>query len=688
MKRWKNNLLILLWFFVGHSLFPVPRIIDSIDSILQTTSSLSSEEIKLLYYKGKELQYTKPEHAVFTFKFILQSPIKKSSLFTGQLWEDLGRTYFHLGYTDSAEWAYQQAYALFIKNNCSKCIANLALDYANIKNRFGDFASANNLCNTALEISLRIQDITLLGQAYHRLGTTYYLQKDYPNALKFFNKALNSFKGDSLIEEKLKVYNNIALVYLDMGRLQDAYDLLKKSLPIAREKKLKKIASTILNNLGRICIFQKKYDEATDHLFEALKLKNEIYEQEGLGVCHLNLGKIFLEKKQYELAEFHLENSEKLLSVSRSYTYLSETIGTLAELYEKQHQFEKALQYRRFYENLKDSLQKIQYIKLLKAAEYQYKTKELENENKVLRQQQIIERMKSNEKRKNFTIIIIFFALSLLVLAILLYIVWLQSKHQKEVQKINLNLVEKNAQLEQSKREISEAVETRDKLFRIISHDLRNPIASILSFVRIMRRDFDKLSSEEREMLLDELDRVTTNMSELLENLLLWYRTQGNRWIAQPEIISLHQALNNVLTFYEKNLISKNITVETPSQDTPAIAHADPKMVETIFRNLLSNAIKFTPKNGNIKIEFKKEDSQIIIKVQDSGVGMSKELIDKILNNHPIESTRGTEGEKGCGVGLMIVKELIEKNHGKFWIESKIGEGTAFYFSLPAAPEK
>ena len=688
MKRWKNNLLILLWLFVGHSLFPVPRIIDSIDSILQTIPPYSSEGIKLLYLKGKELQYIKPEHAVFTFKFILQSPFKKNNAFIGQLWEDLGRTYFHLGYTDSAEWAYQQAYALFIKSNCFKCIANLALDYANIKNRFGDFASANNLCNTALEISLKVQDNILLGQTYHRLGTTYYLQKDYPNALKFFNKALNSFKGDSLIEEKLKVYNNIALVYLDMGRLQDAYDLLKKSLPIAREKKLKKIASTILNNLGRVCIIQKKYDEATEHLFEALKLKNEICEEEGLGICHLNLGKIFLEKKQYELAEFHLKKSEKFLSESKSYTYLSETIGTLAEFYEKQHQFEKALQYRRFFENLKDSLQKIQYMKLLKAAEYQYKTKELENENKVLRQQQIIEKMKSNEQRKNFTILIIFFALSLLVLGILLYIVRLQSKHQKEIQKINLNLVEKNAQLEQSKREISEAVETRDKLFRIISHDLRNPIASILSFVRIMRRDFDKLSSKEREMLLDELDRVTTNMSELLENLLLWYRTQGNRWIAQPEIISLHQALNNVLTFYEKNLISKNITVEIPSLDTPAIAHADPKMVETIFRNLLSNAIKFTPKNGKIKIEFKKVDSQIIIKVQDSGVGMSKEMIDKILNNHTIESTRGTEGEKGSGVGLMIVKELIEKNHGKFWIESEIGKGTAFYFSLPAAPEK
>jgi len=276
----------------------------------------------------------------------------------------------------------------------------------------------------------------------------------------------------------------------------------------------------------------------------------------------------------------------------------------------------------------------------------------------------------------------------LFALGILVYIVRIQNKYQKELTKINHELIEKNALLEKSKQEITEAVETRDKLFRIISHDLRNPIASIFSFTRIMRRDIDNLTSKERQILLNELERITTRMSDLLENLLLWYRTQKNKWSPQPEIISLHDIVDTSLSYYEKNIQNKNLTIEIPNRDISALVFADARMVETIFRNIISNAIKFTPKNGKIQITFEKQNKEMVIKIQDSGKGMDQETIEKIMNNSFVESTRGTEGEPGTGLGLFIVKELIENNQGKFWIVSEKGKGTTIYFTLPAVEDK
>jgi PAS domain S-box-containing protein len=230
--------------------------------------------------------------------------------------------------------------------------------------------------------------------------------------------------------------------------------------------------------------------------------------------------------------------------------------------------------------------------------------------------------------------------------------------------------------------ELKELNESKDKFFSIVSHDLRSPFNGLLGLANLMASEFDSLPYEELKNIADSLNSSANHLFKYIENLLEWSRLQTGKMVCQPAKLDLQNSLINVLNILSINISRKNLSVEYHLEDDSNV-YADPNMVNSILDNLISNAIKFTNNGGKIKISTAKQGFFLTIIVEDNGIGIKDEDINKLFTLHTHHSNEGTEGERGTGLGLLICKEMVEANGGKILVDSKLGKGTTFYFTLP-----
>lgn len=236
--------------------------------------------------------------------------------------------------------------------------------------------------------------------------------------------------------------------------------------------------------------------------------------------------------------------------------------------------------------------------------------------------------------------------------------------------------------------ELREMNASKDKLIALISHDLRSPFNSLLGFSEILNSEYETLTHDEIQEYLKVIYESSKNLFNMTNNLLQFSRIQMGRVEYNPSKLNLAKMIRNALNMLKGNAIKKQINLMLDVEND-IIVNADEDMLNSIMQNLVSNAIKFTPKGGDVKISAKKipsanQQNEIEIAVQDSGIGISKSDIEMIFNNS-IHSTPGTDKEYGTGLGLLLVKEFVEKNGGKLIITSKLNAGSNFSFRLSEA---
>jgi len=243
---------------------------------------------------------------------------------------------------------------------------------------------------------------------------------------------------------------------------------------------------------------------------------------------------------------------------------------------------------------------------------------------------------------------------------------------------LRISLIE----LRKSEEKLRELNATKDRLFSIIGHDLRGPISSFKSIIDLLVSDCDLFDSESLMDILHEIQKSAGSTYDLLENLLAWARSQQNEIVFSPEEIVLDEIVLktiDLLSNLSKNkgiVINNNITGNT-------IVYADKNMLMTVLRNLISNAIKFTPKGKQIHVLASKNKKEHLITVKDEGTGIKPENLKKLFKNTEHLTTYGTNGEKGCGLGLLLCKDFIGKHNGNIWVESELDKGSSFIFTLP-----
>lgn len=237
----------------------------------------------------------------------------------------------------------------------------------------------------------------------------------------------------------------------------------------------------------------------------------------------------------------------------------------------------------------------------------------------------------------------------------------------------------RNAALEEKQKELADSHAVKDKLFSIIAHDIKAPINSLKGFLSLMNSN--ALSASEQTELLRNIDHHFNNTSELIDNVLLWARTQMNGITLTKELIDVKLVSSKAVELLQVQAEKKEINIDNqiPSYKT----FADPNMIELVFRNLIGNAIKFTPKKGKVTISAVIENDKATFCIEDNGIGISKEVMPTLFRLDKTFTTLGTDKEKGSGLGLSLCKDFVAQHEGKLWLESEEAMGTKFFFTLP-----
>jgi PAS domain S-box-containing protein len=233
------------------------------------------------------------------------------------------------------------------------------------------------------------------------------------------------------------------------------------------------------------------------------------------------------------------------------------------------------------------------------------------------------------------------------------------------------------------KNELLQALNAeKDKFFSIIAHDLRGPLSAFVDATQIITEEIQTMSMEDIKDITSSMKTSATNIYSLLENLLEWSRLRRGAMDFIPEIFNLKKKTKACIDVLIETFRKKGIRLDINIPDELEIL-ADSHMFETVIRNLVSNAIKFTPVGGKVTVEANLNDNHLAeIKIRDSGIGMTPELISKLFQLNEKTSRPGTEGEPSTGLGLLLCKEFIEKHNGKIWVESEVGKGSTFYFIM------
>jgi two-component system, sensor histidine kinase and response regulator len=267
------------------------------------------------------------------------------------------------------------------------------------------------------------------------------------------------------------------------------------------------------------------------------------------------------------------------------------------------------------------------------------------------------------------------------------------SSYQLQLSTTNTNLVHANTHLEKNKEELTEKTylleeqtvqlselnTLKNRMFSIISHDLRNPIYSLRNLFRNVQEY--NLPGEEIKVLLPDILNDLNYTTNLMDNLLQWAKSQMEGSKLNPQAIDVSKMIKETQNLLRLQAESKEVLLDS-KVDANVFMYGDKDMITLVLRNLLSNAIKFTPSKGKVFIGTSLQNNMVEIFVKDSGIGISKDNIDKLFTNNYF-TTAGTANEAGTGLGLMLCKEFLVKNGGNIYVESEEGKGSKFVFNVP-----
>ena len=263
----------------------------------------------------------------------------------------------------------------------------------------------------------------------------------------------------------------------------------------------------------------------------------------------------------------------------------------------------------------------------------------------------------------------------------------LLEERQKQIEGQSQELSLQKEELVKMNNELHELNATKDKFFSIIAHDIKNPFSAIMGFTALLEENYKDWNDEMKMEVINLVHISSKNLYQLLENLLQWSRSQRGTIEFKPEKVELNELIDNVTGLMNSTTEAKNIDLEILLAENAVAVNADRQMLDTILRNLIGNSVKFTNNGGKVQIISEAINEYVKIQIIDNGIGMHPQVKDNLFRIDTNFTTVGTDNEIGTGLGLILVKEFVEKHGGQIGVESEPGKGSNFYFTLPAANE-
>ncbi|MGF1584779.1 MAG: ATP-binding protein [Bacteroidales bacterium] len=586
-----------------------------------------------------------------------------------------------------------------------------------------------------------------IGNSYYWQGSYWRAIDYYEEALAGFELMKNSNPEDSDVgsDGMAVALNNIALCNIKAEEYNAAIEYHLRALELRKASGSKTLIAHTYGYLGFPYSLMGNNDMALEYYYRALDILSDTTGLSAGDVPFSNNTRAFINRRiglhygnnndpvkaaNYYLLSINdyarLNNQKELintyLSMADTYLKTGQTSNALPSAFkalelatEDEYLADKIMAYEKIvtiYTSLGDYQKALGYSqKIIKTDSLLYRNfndlvllgvekdiaHRLQTEDiQVLRREKLINEMNISRQKTAIVFLIITSFLILIILFVFFYFFNQKRKTNRKLQELNsqmhqinkklhnseTKLARKNINLEKSEKMLKELNLTKDKFFSIVAHDLRSPIANIMQVTELLCYKFDEMADVKKRAFLSELQKTTEGLYNLLETLLQWSQSQQGIVKFNPENIDIGEVAEKNIKIF--NLLAKNKKIKIVSSGVKNVyAFADLNMIDTIYRNLISNAIKFSPEGETIRVEILEKAMEISISVIDSGIGMTDEVLSNIFSLDKKESVKGTAGEKGTGLGLVICKEFIEMHGGNITAESIPEKGSTFTVTLP-----
>ncbi len=565
---------------------------------------------------------------------------------------------------------------LEIKSIEAQNLNDLAISYS-IK---GENELASNLLIQAIEINVILDNKKKLMGNFSNLGSIEFLLANYNMSLEYFLKALSLAEDDIQEMKKSQIYNNLGIIYsrlrnyhqslyyhklsyrlkrklnfvaeipsslINIGNIYRylkeynlAFGYYKKALVLMLNTNNKPNLSILYNNMADICLHKNKVDEALEYLNKSLVINSELDLKHNYCLTANNLGAAYIKKKEYRLADHVLNEALPISIAIKDNDFVAKLYDSLAHLAHAEGKFEQAYNYKCLYSEVR--------------------TQTFNN--------QLSDRFKEVQNKIDFE----------------------KRLKEAEIHRLrNIELVEANTKIETQKKELegsnarlTQLYKEKEAILGIVSHDIRNYIGTIHTTVNFY--DSITVNSKQKKML-EIIDKACEKSLKLVNDLLEASHIESQDYQLELKPEAIDDFFEKVIPGYYSLADGKNISIRLLPYFEKIYVNINHDKFCQICLNIISNAVKFTPENGTIFIYFNKSDDICNIVFEDTGIGIPEDKIPILFDKFTKASRRGTANESTTGLGLSIVKRLVELHHGSISVVSTLDHGTKFTVSLPLA---
>lgn len=551
------------------------------------------------------------------------------------------------------------------ENTRSRSIAAIHVNMAAAYHKLGDKSSTIKNYLEGLEFAESTKDSSFLVITLNNLGDSYNSYSEYDRAEYYLKRAETIALKNNYKPDLLRIYLNLGNTFSNSKNYGNAVNYYDKALALHEEVRPNTPPFQIIYNLGVLYSNRRQFTKAKEAFEESLKYCIELKIPQGLYFNYKGLGDLYDSFSQpYEAISWY----QKALDVA---TELDQNLY-IVQLHEKLYLTNKkvgettqALKSLEDFKALSDSLARKESDSALSELESEVELNRQTEINRLLEEKQSVqERQLVLRRRLNIAAVI-----AIVIILVLLYIVFKSGLDRKKV----------NQLLNQQKKELEELNQTKDKLFAIVAHDLRSPMASLQGILYMINSS--SLSLEEIKDLVISLEPTLQKNINTLDDLLAWARKQMSGISINPQNTDTKPIIDDVISKQLFQIEAKELKIsnEVPEQ---TVAYVDLNAFKLIIRNLLSNSVKFTEASGTIEFGCIEEEHFVTFSVKDSGIGIPDHIQDSIFNDN--SKTRvGTNMEVGNGFGLSLCKEFAHRMNGEIYFESKEDKGTTFFVKLP-----
>ncbi|HEY0654501.1 MAG TPA: tetratricopeptide repeat-containing sensor histidine kinase [Chryseosolibacter sp.] len=547
-------------------------------------------------------------------------------------------------YRLSTEYGFK-ALKVFEKSEHRREHGNSLLAVARTLMELGNFGKADELLTAAYNLATQVNDQRLLAETFRERS--------------FYLTELNQLDS--------------ALMYSDKGLL--LFEALGDSLD----------ASVLYSRKSRILFAQKDYVASRKFAFRGMLLDTLVGNRRGLAISYFQAAQNEHALGNFQSAERLLQNSIRINKEIGNLTSLVRAHELLATVLSETNRHKMAVTHLQLASQFKDSLYNSEKSGQTQEMQSLYELEGKENQIKLLEQEKAIQ----DQDVKNQKLVLIVLVVGMLFLVALLFFL---TRLRKIQNKTNQDLAAKNIAIEQQKEELQAQAEKmqqlnqlQTKLFSVISHDLRGPISNVQSLLDLLTKKM--LTPDEFVLISDKLKSNLNVTQRTLENLLSWALSQMDGIKTEKKTLDLNSCIEEACRLMEEVANRKAISIKKELASNFQV-QADPDQLQLILRNLIHNGIKFSKVGDEVKVETNRSNGHCVVSVKDTGIGMTKEEIEMVTGAREHFTKRGTQQEKGTGLGLLLCKEFIERNEGKMTISSATGIGTEITFTLKLAGER